>query len=601
MRGLRIAVLVKQVPRFEAMRLGDDGRLVRDGIELEMNPYCRRAVTTGVALAAETGGTCTVYTLGPSCADDVLREAVAWGADRGVLVTDPAFAGSDTLATAKALASALDRNGWFDVALVGRNSVDADTGQVGPQIAELLDVGFVGAARTLSVDGELLRARVELDDGWADVEADIPCIVSCAERLCEPCKVEPERRATVPAHRIRSLGAADLGPGPWGIEASPTRVGRVRLLEHARERLVLSGPPSEQVDRAIEVLSRRGALPGAGGEGTPRERRCVPPARRDAHTSGRIVVVAERGRPRVARELLGRAAELAVELPGRVTAIVPAPAVDVTELYRWGADEVVLLEGSGAAEDLAMAVRRWCADHLPWAVLAPSTMWGRELAGRLSVLLDAGLTGDAIELEVANGRLVAWKPAFGGQLVAAITSVSAVQLVTVRPGVLDLLAARSAGAPTVTTLDVAANGRARVLDGARDDDADQLGAAHTVVAVGAGVPPERYGELDELLGVLGATLAATRKVTDKAWMPRSRQVGITGHSIRPDLYVAVAVSGKFNHMVGVRAAGTVLAINCDPAAPVFAACDVGIVGDWTEIVPLLTRAVARSRIAAGVR
>jgi electron transfer flavoprotein alpha subunit len=218
-------------------------------------------------------------------------------------------------------------------------------------------------------------------------------------------------------------------------------------------------------------------------------------------------------------------------------------------------------------------------------------MWGRELAGRVSVLLDAGLTGDAVELETADGRLVAWKPAFGGQLVAAITSVSAVQLVTVRPGVLDLLSPRSAGAATACTLDGATKGRVRVLDGARNDDVDELGAARAVVTVGAGVPPERYGELDNLVVAFGATLAATRKVTDKAWMPRSRQVGITGHSIRPDLYVALAVSGKFNHMVGVRAAGTVLAINSDPTAPVFDACDVGIVGDWTEIVPLLTRAV----------
>jgi electron transfer flavoprotein alpha subunit len=600
MRGLRIAVLVKQVPRFEAMRLGDDGRLVRDGIELEMNPYCRRAVTTGVALAAETGGTCTVYTLGPPCADDVLREAVAWGADRGVLVTDKAFAGSDTLATAKALASALERNGWFDLALVGRNSVDADTGQVGPQIAQLLDVGFVGGARTLSLDGELLRARVELDDGWADVEADLPCIVSCAERLCEPCKVEPERRATVPAQRIRSVGAADLGPGPWGAEASPTRVGPVRLVEHARDRLVLSGSPAEQVERAVEILHRRRALRGVTGDGAPRERRWVPPARPDASSSDRIVVVTEPGRPRVTRELLGRAAEMAAELPGRVAVIVPAPSVDVAELYRWGAREVVLVERSRVAEDVAAAVSRWCAEHRPWAVLAPSTMWGRELAGRLSVLLDAGLTGDAVELEVADGRLVAWKPAFGGQLVAAITSVSAVQLVTVRPGVLDLLTPRSAEAATVTTLDVTRRRRVRVRAGGRDD-VDELGAARAVVTVGAGVPPERYGELDELLAVLGATLAATRKVTDKGWMPRSRQVGITGHSIRPDLYVALAVSGKFNHMVGVRAAGTVLAINRDPAAPVFDACDVGIVGDWTEIVPLLTQAVARSRVTAGAR
>src|SRR5205814_7054645 len=99
---LRIAVLVKQVPKFEAMELGPGGRLVRDGLELELNPYCRRAVSKGVELAAATGGTSTVFTLGPPPAEDVLREAVAWGATDGVLITDAAFAGSDTLATARA-------------------------------------------------------------------------------------------------------------------------------------------------------------------------------------------------------------------------------------------------------------------------------------------------------------------------------------------------------------------------------------------------------------------------------------------------------------------------------------------------------------------
>src|SRR5206468_4225351 len=108
---MRIAILVKQVPKFEAMELGPGGRLVREGLELELNPYCRRAVSKGVELAAATGGTCTVITLGPPAAEDVLREAIAWGADRGVLVTDEAFAGSDTLATARALAAVLEREG----------------------------------------------------------------------------------------------------------------------------------------------------------------------------------------------------------------------------------------------------------------------------------------------------------------------------------------------------------------------------------------------------------------------------------------------------------------------------------------------------------
>src|SRR5215510_522691 len=139
---MRIAVLVKQVPKFEEMELGPDGRLVRDGIELEMNPYCRRAVSQAVELATHDNDTTsiTVFTLGPPAAEDTLREAIAWGLARnteidGVLITDPAFAGSDTLATAIAIGAALRHEGRFDLVLAGRNSVDADTGQVPPELA----------------------------------------------------------------------------------------------------------------------------------------------------------------------------------------------------------------------------------------------------------------------------------------------------------------------------------------------------------------------------------------------------------------------------------------------------------------------------------
>ncbi|MDZ7733368.1 MAG: FAD-binding protein [Acidimicrobiia bacterium] len=112
--------------------------------------------------------------------------------------------------------------------------------------------------------------------------------------------------------------------------------------------------------------------------------------------------------------------------------------------------------------------------------------------------------------------------------------------------------------------------------------------------MGQGVDPERYGELDPLLRTLGAELAATRKVTDKGWLPRARQVGITGHSISPRLFVSIGASGKYNHMVGVRGAGTVLAINPDPDAFVWDFTDVGIVGDWTEVVPVLERHLAEA-------
>ena len=126
----------------------------------------------------------------------------------------------------------------------------------------------------------------------------------------------------------------------------------------------------------------------------------------------------------------------------------------------------------------------------------------------------------------------------------------------------------------------------------REDDVGELAIANAIVGVGAGVAPEDYPLLEPLLSAVGGKLAATRKVTDKHWLPRARQVGITGRSLSPALYVAIGISGTFNHMMGVRSAGLVLAINSDPRAPVFESADFGIVGDWREVLPLLVDELA---------
>jgi electron transfer flavoprotein alpha subunit len=129
--------------------------------------------------------------------------------------------------------------------------------------------------------------------------------------------------------------------------------------------------------------------------------------------------------------------------------------------------------------------------------------------------------------------------------------------------------------------------RVEVVDSSRDDDIEILGSARVVVGVGAGVDPGDYSQLEELAELLGADFGATRKVTDRQLMTRARQIGITGRSISPDLYVAIGIAGKLNHMIGVRAAGTILAINSDPGAPVFDVSDVGIVGEWKDAVAML--------------
>lgn len=585
-RPLQVAVLVKQVPRIEEMRLDHAGRLIRDGLELELNPYCRRAVTAGVKLAEQTSGHCTVFTLGPPYAEDVLREAVAWGVDDGVLISDPTFAGSDTIATARVLAAALRKAGPFDVVLVGRNSVDADTGQVGPQLAELLGLPFIGPARTLEHKDGRLHARVETDDGWARLETPLPAVVSCAERLCDPCKVDPAGRAAVHPTRIRHLSALDLG---WdagaGGTASRTVVGNIKTHKQQRTPIILSGPAAEQAEKAAQLLAPIVSAAGSqNAAAVPVVAASAPHPRSDG-----IVVVAEPGRDLLTRELLGAAAELGNASNRQVTVVVPAPEANPSALGGWGADHVRLIETAIAAADVAAVIHQAWAHDAPWAVLAPSTMWGREVAARLAVRFDAGLTGDASGLEVHDDRLIAWKPAFGGTCSAAITATSAVQMATVRPGVLPLRAPRQLDAPTVLTLAATPADGVRVRQATRDDDTEVWSWTRIAVGVGAGISSDRYDDIETFADSIGAVTVATRKVTDQGWMPRSRQVGITGRSIAPDLYVAVGISGRSNHVVGVQAAKTIVAINNDPAAAIFAACDIGIVADWREVLPLLTK------------
>lgn len=580
-RALRVAALAKPIPPFDAHGLGPDGRLRRTGLELEMNPYCRRAVAAGIAVAHSGGGRCTVFSLGPPAAEAIVREALAFGADRGVLVSDPAFAGSDTLATAWAMAAALKHFGPFDLVLAGLSSVDAETGQVGPEIAELLGYGFLAGVRELAIDGARLRIRCEQDDGSLHATARLPLLLSVAERLCAPCKAPPEARAAVCEDRIVRITAGDLGAGPWGEVASPTYVGEIRTQQHARRPQRLNGSPASQARQAVATLVKRGvfdAIKTAPAASVPNRR----------PIEGRAVaVLCEPERPRLNRALCGEAARLAGEIQGHVRAFTTV-ANDCETLGAWGADAVTLVRETRLAEDFAGAAGAWAQAAQPWAVLAPGTAWGRETAGRIAARTGSALTGDAIALAVADQRLIAWKPAFSGKLLAAIHARSPIQMATVRPGVLALPEARRPGAECDEI--VAAPSAAIVIDKReRGDELEALETARIVIGVGLGVAPEHYPQLETLRQYLGAELAATRKVTDRGWLPRARQIGITGRAIAPRLYLALGVSGRYTHAVGIANAHTVLAINSDANAPIFEVCDIGMVADWQDAVPALLK------------
>jgi electron transfer flavoprotein alpha subunit len=213
--------------------------------------------------------------------------------------------------------------------------------------------------------------------------------------------------------------------------------------------------------------------------------------------------------------------------------------------------------------------------------------------------LGLGLTGDCLDVEWDEaGRLRQLKPAFGDSVVAPIYSRTSPVLATVRPGVLRPVRpdpgrrARPSGVREMSLR--SGDDRTRILARTPDEDGAgaALGRAPVIVAVGAGVgPPEGYGPVWDLADLLGAPVGASRKVTDRGWLPRARQIGLTGRTVAPRYYFAIGIRGVSHHAVGIRRAGTVVAINDSESAPIWKLCDLGIRGDWAAVVPALTRAL----------
>lgn len=574
MTGLRTVALVKQVPRGD-LALDAGGRLARGGLDTEMNPWCRRAVTLAVRF-----GRAAVITMGPPSAVDVAREARACGAEEAVHLCDPELAGADCLVTAKSLAAAVTRLGPADLILVGRSSVDGSTGAVGAMVAELLGLPYAGPALTLALDGGRLHTTLQHDGRIEKLTIALPAVVAVAERSCKGAKAEPDTWPAVDA--VQQWSMADLGPGlPRGAD-SPTAVTGVRRMTRTRRRLVLHGDPAEQAREALGALAlteRRTTAPATVPTAT---------ARRLAARDKTVLVVGSGHDVKAARVLLGEAAALA---EGPVVAV--CPGIRSADAAMWGADEVLDLtarEPRPVADALADHVRR---DGLPWAVLGGSGSWEREILARLAVRLDAGLMSDLLAVESGHGTLTGLKPIGNGGL-AEITGLGATRIATLRTGNLEPRGPRLPEAVARRELSVAGDPAIRRHEQIVEDDYDVLDRATTVIGIGIGVDPGEYGRLEPLAAQLGAELAATRKVTDAGWLPHSRQIGITARSIAPDLYMAIGLSGNTNHLAGVGRAGTILAINSDPDAPIFADGDIGIVGDWREVVPALVTELRRA-------
>ena len=548
-----------------------------------------------------------MLTMGPPQAREALVHCLALGADRGVHLVDAAFAGSDTLATARALALALRREG-FDLVLCGKTSVDAETGQVGPEVAELLDVPQITAVRRLDLDPARRRVKAEreTDAGFESVECNLPALVSATEDLAAERFPKRAEKEAAKAKPIVEVTANDLSADVqlFGATGSPTRVEGLETVVVERQGRMFDGEPEVAVRALVAALIERGVF-----DDEPMA--CVRAARRGERPSDAaqsIWVLAEvlQGKlRRVTLELLGEAQALCAASAGRAVAILLGYGVrsHVGELVAHGADAVLVCDDplldDYSTDAYASVLAGMIRERQPRAVLVPSTLQGRDLAPRVAARLGLGLTGDAIDLSLdAEGRLVQWKPAFGGNIVAPILSSTSPEMATVRPGMLEPAARDPAREAPIEEIRVRQAPAIRTLVTGRHVDpgferAAALDEGEVAIGIGMGLGgADNLQRLEPLVAALGgAAIAVTRDVADAGWLPRQHQVGLTGRAISPRLYLGIGIRGAFEHMVGVRKAGTIVAINKNPKAPILAQADFGLLADWTVAVPLLTRAI----------
>ncbi len=310
-----------------------------------------------------------------------------------------------------------------------------------------------------------------------------------------------------------------------------------------------------------------------------------------------IVEDDRKGAPKkVMSEVLGEATRLGLGPVEALWLTDTATAEGLKQLGEWGAARIVVVEAAGLApyraEVWAPIVADLAGKESPKAILAPVTSRQRELMARLAARLGVGLSADSVALAVEGDRLVATRPVYAGKVLSKVTWAKTPWMATLRPNVFRPAEAQPGKTATIDRPSPTPPDAAMKLVERREEVSTglpELTEAEIVISGGRGMKgPENYVILENMAGVIGAAVGASRAAVDAGWRPHRFQIGQTGRTISPKLYMGFGVSGAIQHLAGMRTSKVIVAVNKDPEAPIFKIADYGIVGDLFEVVPALT-------------
>jgi len=261
---MHIIVLVKQVPDTSEVKINrETNTLIRDGVPSIINPYDRYAIEEALRLREKHGGKVTAVTMGPPQAAEALKETVSLGVDDVVLLSDRAFAGADTWATSYALSQGIRKIGDFDLVIAGKQAIDGDTAQVGPETADMLGIPFVAYIRKIEqVEGKKMVAERLMDEGYDVVETSLPALITVVKEINEPRIPSLKGKMKAKSLKVTAWSAADIGSdvNKIGLQGSPTQVVRIFPPTPRGQREILSGTVEEQVATLAKKLKEQSLI-----------------------------------------------------------------------------------------------------------------------------------------------------------------------------------------------------------------------------------------------------------------------------------------------------------------------------------------------------
>jgi electron transfer flavoprotein alpha subunit len=638
--ALTIISLIKQVPLPSEMRMGEDGLMDRTKAKSIINIDCQFGLEAGLQLKKQhPNAHLIVCSMGPKSFETALRTAISMGYDEAYLLSDRKLGGSDTYATGLALSTMLKHLGFTKdskdpfIILAGRQTSDGDTAHVPSQVAENIGIPQATFVESVKPDGtgKVLAKRI-IEGGYQELKLPMPCVISLTPTGIPPRK--PSLSGAVKARNlnITTFGIDDIGLGTEkiGINGSPTIVVKVVNIVSERPPITMSEGHNEAalVDSLIANLKKGGNIPEKKEKTIKKETEHPDFPEKDFRNGARgIITWAEITNGKISRpslELLTPARNLANQLGNdtKVMTLIIGKNVQpmAQTLIEHGSDEVIIVENDKLEEYMVLPFSSIFAqvikERKPEIALFAATTSGRELAPRIGMKTDSGVTADCTGLEIGEyvdkkeqviykPILESRRPTYGESKLATILGFVCPQISTARAGTFEVPKRVEGRKGIISSFSPALSDKDFVVEIVKtfrgDGGLQNLFDAEIVIAGGRGATSDNLALIKSLAETLksqgvNAEWASSRPVVDEGVAEYARQVGQTGKTIRPKIYLAVGVSGAIQHIAGMKESEKIIAIDHNPKAHIFHYADFGIVGEYTDIIPELIE-----RVKAGFR